>query len=257
MKQTPFLSVFTSADRNGGRNGQWINLTGKGNQFKIAQVNPAIFHDIFQICRNYLPNGELVDLHDNYADCKCFISEDGLCGFAIEPDGNLISVFSLNPRDKKGFLYAIKDLIRQEGATHLDCYVSSKQPLAGIYQKALGFHVASEMDYNMEYDHDNIAENHGMPKVAFMVNKPVEKKSFDENSYDEAVEYQQQNIERNNEYDLRQGNRAILHERFRDEELQGSNGTLEEAEASLQRGSNCSNPENTSSKLADQEFAKR
>ena len=242
-------------DRNGGRNGQWINLTGKGNQFKIAQVNPAIFHDIFQICRNYLPNGELVDLHDNYADCKCFISEDGLCGFAIEPNGNLISVFSLNPSDKKGFLYAIKDLIRQEGATHLDCYVSSKQPLAGIYQKALGFHVASEMDYNMEYDHDNIAENHGMPKVAFMVNKPVEKKSFDENSYDEAVEYQQQNIERNNEYDLRQGNRAILRERFRDEELQGSNGLLEEAEASLQRGGYRSSPETTSSKLADFELA--
>ena len=242
-------------DRNGGRNGQWINLTGKGNQFKITQVNPAIFHDIFQICRNYLPNGELVDLHDNYADCKCFISEDGLCGFAIEPNGNLISVFSLNPSDKKGFLYAIKDLIRQEGATHLDCYVSSKQPLAGIYQKALGFHVASEMDYNMEYDHDNIAENHGMPKVAFMVNKPVEKKSFDENSYDEAVEYQQQNIERNNEYDLRQGNRAILRERFRDEELQGSNGLLEEAEASLQRGGYRSSPETTSSKLADFELA--
>ena len=243
------------SDGNGGRNGQWINLTGKGNQFKMAQVNPAIFHDIFQICRNYLPNGELVDLHDNYADCKCFISEDGLCGFAIEPNGNLISVFSLNPSDKKGFLYAIKDLIRQEGATHLDCYVSSKQPLAGIYQKALGFHVASEMDYNMEYDHDNIAENHGMPKVAFMVNKPVEKKSFDENSYDEAVEYQQQNIERNNEYDLRQGNRAILRERFRDEELQGSNGLLEEAEASLQRGGYRSSPETTSSKLADFELA--
>ena len=178
-------------DRNGGRNGQWINLTGKGNQFKMAQVNPAIFHDIFQICSNYLPNGELVDLHDNYADCKCFISEDGLCGFAIEPNGNLISVFSLNPSDKKGFLYAIKDLIRQEGATHLDCYVSSKQPLSGIYQKALGFHVASEMDYNMEYDHDNIAENHGMPKVAFMVDKPTEKREFDGDSYDAAYDYQQ------------------------------------------------------------------
>ena len=179
------------SERNGGRNAEWTNLTGKGSTFKVAQVNPAIFHDVFQICRNYLPNGELVDLHDSYADCKCFISEDGLCGFAIEPNGNLISVFSLNPSDKRGFLYAIKDLIRQEGATHLDCYVSNKQPLAEIYEKALGFYVASEMDYNMEYDHDNIAENHGMPKVAFMVDRRTEKRSFDGESYDAAYEYQQ------------------------------------------------------------------
>ena len=179
------------SDRNGGRNAEWINLTGKGSTFKVAQVNPAIFHDVFQICRNYLPNGELVDLHNYYANCKCFISEDGLCGFAIEPDGNLVSVFSLNPSDKRGFLYAIKDLIRQEGATHLDCYVSNKQPLAEIYEKALGFHVASEMDYNMKYDHDNIAENHGMPKVAFMVDRRTEKRNFDGESYNAASEYQQ------------------------------------------------------------------
>ena len=63
--------------------------------FAIGEVNPKLFHDIFEVNKRYLPNGELVDLHDDYSECKCFISDDGLCGFAIEPDGNLISVFSL------------------------------------------------------------------------------------------------------------------------------------------------------------------
>ena len=65
-----------------------VNLThttkkGKINTFIIGEVNPKLFHDIFEVNKRYLPNGELVDLHDDYSDCKCFISDDGLCGFAI------------------------------------------------------------------------------------------------------------------------------------------------------------------------------
>lgn len=132
-------------------------------------VNASLFHDIFQINRQYLPNGELVDLHEDYSNAKCFISDDGLCGFAIEDDGNLISVFSLNGKDKRGFLYSISDFIREQGATHLDAYASKNQDLEAIYEKTLGFRTASRMDYNMEYDHDGIAKNHGKPDVVFMV----------------------------------------------------------------------------------------
>ena len=98
-------------------------------QFKIRKnVSGKLFHDIFEIARSYLPNGELVDLHDNYDDCVCYLSEDGTSCFAIEQKtGNLISVFNLGVR--KGFLFAIKDYIRKEGATHLDAYSSSKQDL--------------------------------------------------------------------------------------------------------------------------------
>ena len=165
-----------------------------GTTFNILQVNGSLFHDIFEINRNYLQNGELVDLHETYDNCKCYLSDDGLCGFAIEPDGNLVSVFSLNPSDKKGFLYAIKDFIAEEGATHLDAYASKTQNLELIYAKTLGFHTASSMDYNMEYDHDNIAENHGKPKVVFMVNQPTDRKTFDKNSYDDALNYAKSRI---------------------------------------------------------------
>lgn len=185
-------------DSNGGLK-QWFNLTGKGNTFQVAQVSGKLFHDIFEINRKYLENGELVDLHDDYSDCKCFLSSNGMQGFAIEPDGNVVSVFSLNPNDfvnQRGFLYAIKDLMIAEGGTHLDAYASEKQNLEAIYQKVFGAKTASVMDYNMEYDHDDIAANHGEPKVVFMVigNENVERKYFNKDQYDEAVAHQQSQL---------------------------------------------------------------
>lgn len=182
--------------RDGGRYNLRSSLTytkknGKVSTFNIGDVDPQLFHDIFEIVRTYLKNGELVDLHDDYSDAKCFITSDGLVGFAIEPDGNLVSVFSLNPKENGGFLYAIKDMVREEGATHLDVYASDKQPLQEIYSKTLGFYTAATMDYNMEYDHDDIAKNHGNPQVVFMVDHEVaEPKHFDKDSYDAAQQYQ-------------------------------------------------------------------
>jgi len=167
------------------------NKDGRIGTFAIKEVNGNLFHDIFEVTRTYLKNGELVDLHDDYSDCKCFVTDDGLCGFAIEPNGNLVSVFSLSPTTNKGFLYAIKDFVRQEGATHLDAYASPNQPLQKIYAKTLGFYPAATMDYNMKYDHDDIAKNHGNPQVVFMVDHEVaDVKHFDKDSYTEAQQYQ-------------------------------------------------------------------
>ena len=176
----------------------------KGTSFDIIEnVDGRLFHDIFEIVRTYLPNGELVDLHDNYDDAICYITSDGLAGFAVDKDGNLISVYSLYGKSKKGFLGAIKDLITEAGATHLDGYNSKIQPLAKIYSDTFGWKVASMMDYNMEYDHDNIAENHGMPQVAFMVNTEaeIETKHFDKDQYDEAVAYQLEQVENSQRVD--------------------------------------------------------
>lgn len=160
----------------------------------LEDVDGQLFHDIFEIVRNYLKNGELVDLHENYDNATCYLSADGLSGFAVEDNGNLVSVFNLNPN--VSFLKTIKDYVTKCGATHLDGYNFPKQPLAKIYQKTLGWKVASLMDYNMEFDHDDIAANHDAPQVAFMVNssQDVETKSFDKDSYDEAEAYQQEQV---------------------------------------------------------------
>lgn len=190
------LGRLLESNSNGSWHGIQSNLThtnkdGSIGSFNIGKVDGNLFHDIFEVTKTYLYNGELVDLHDNYSDCNCYVTSDGLCGFAIEPNGNLVSVFSLSPRTNKGFLYAIRDFIKQEGATHLDTYESKKQPLQEMYSKTLGFHTAATMDYNMEYDHDNIAKNYGNPQVVFMVDHEVtEPKHFDKDSYDAAQQYQ-------------------------------------------------------------------
>ena len=153
------------------------------------EVDPKLFHDIFEVARYYTHNGELVDLHDDYSDAKCFLTEDGTAGFAVESNGNLVSVFNLGTA--RGFLSAVKDLVREAGANHLDAYASSEQNLELMYEKTLDFHTAATMDYNMEYDHDDIAKNHGNPQVVFMVDHEVaEPKHFDKDSYDAAQQYQ-------------------------------------------------------------------
>ena len=190
------LGRLLESNSNGSWHGVQSNLThtnkdGSIGSFNIGKVDGNLFHDIFEVTKTYLYNGELVDLHDDYSDCNCYITSDGLCGFAIEPNDNLVSVFSLSPRTNKGFLYAIRNFIKQEGATHLDAYESKKQPLQEMYSKTLGFHTAATMDYNMEYDHDDIAKNHGNPQVVFMVDHEVaEPKHFDKDSYDAAQQYQ-------------------------------------------------------------------
>ena len=92
------------------------------------------------------------------------------------------------------------DVVKKNAKT-LDCFASPNQNLMEMYQKVFGFKTASVMDYNMEYDHDNIAENHGMPKVAFMVNSEsdIETKHFAKDQYDEAVTYRNSFINQSNE----------------------------------------------------------
>ena len=177
-----------------------LNENKYNNNFIILNNIPRdFFHDIFEIAKSYLKNGELVDLHEDYSNTKCYLTEDGMQGFAIEENGNLVSVFNLDT-NKKGFLSSIKDFIKEQGATHLDCYNSDLQPLNKIYIKTLGFKSASIMDYNMEYDHDDIAKNHNSPQVAFMVNtaEEVETKHFNKDQYDEAQAWQLHYINKDN-----------------------------------------------------------
>ena len=169
-------------------------LLDLGNYKVYTNIDGKLFHDVFEIARKYIENGELVDIHDNYDDATCYLSDDGLSGFAITRDGDLVSVYNLN-KQKGGWLRSIAPYVKQNSKT-LDCYASSNQNLQLIYSKVFGFKTASIMDYNMEYDHDNIAKNYHMPQVAFMVNtnKPVETKHFTKDQYDETKDYQIKNI---------------------------------------------------------------
>lgn len=166
--------------------------SNKNTSFRMYEnIDGDIFHDIFEIARTYTKNGELVDLHENYNDCTCYLSDDGLSGFAITSTGDLVSVYNMD-KNKKGFLSAISPVVKEKAKT-LDCYVSPKQNLQAMYTKIFDFQTASIMDHNMEYDHDDIAQNHNMPQVAFMVNtdQQIETKNFNKDQYDEAKAYQE------------------------------------------------------------------
>ena len=181
-----------------GSDGNRSRVLDLGNGFSLYEnVDGETFHDVFEITRHYLEYGELVDLHEvedteehgiGYKNTYNYLSKDGLSGFAITPDGDLISVFNANRQ--RGFLRAIAPIIKEKAKT-LDCYVSYKQNLRAMYARVFGFQTASLMAFNMKYDHDNIAVNHKKPRVAFMVNteRQVEMKNFKKDQYAEAVEY--------------------------------------------------------------------
>lgn len=174
-----------------------ILKSNKNTEFRMYEnIDGDLFHDCFEIDRTYLNNGELVDLHNNYGDCTCYLSDDGLSGFAITKNGDLVSVFNLN-ESKKGFLSAISSIVKDKAKT-LDCYISPNQNLQGMYQRFFDFKTTSIMDYNMDFDHDDIAKNHSSPQVAFMVNsiKEVETRHFNKNQYDEAKAYQESFVNR-------------------------------------------------------------
>lgn len=190
-----------NSETDGRRANEWTHLKLKSKYGDIniyGNVDGQTFHDVFEIVRTYLKNGELVDLHNaktsddeiGYNDTENYLSEDGLSGFSITKEGDLISVF--NNSDRRGWLKTIasNEEIMSRIKT-LDAYDSNQQSLPAMYKKALGMKVASLMDWNQEYDHDGIGDNHGNPKVAFMVKTDDEVivRTFGKDDYDEAVAY--------------------------------------------------------------------
>ena len=174
-----------------------------GALLRIGRVDGATFHDVFEIVRNFLPKGDAVDLHDSYgAGDKCFLSDDGLSGFAVEQDGNIVSVFSL--AEGGGFLKTVLPMIREAGGVKLDCYqFPGPTNLPDLYEKHFGFKRASSMAYDESFEPEDPAherhgfgERHGMPRIVFMVADPghaVEEKTFD-GDYDGAVAWQNANL---------------------------------------------------------------
>ena len=66
-----------------------VKHTKSGNEFNMQSIDGNTFRDCFSIVRKFLFSGDAVDIHDSYDNCKCYLSSDGLSGFAIEPDGKL------------------------------------------------------------------------------------------------------------------------------------------------------------------------
>ena len=101
-------------------------LVENTGNFKIFKdVDAETFHDLFETNKPYINKQELVDLHDvsDYENNHNYISDDGMAGFSITQDGDLISVFNNSP--KRGFLRSVANEIMNNAKT-LDCYALSK-----------------------------------------------------------------------------------------------------------------------------------
>lgn len=166
--------------------------------FNIKKVNGETFHDIFTTARLITSKGELVDVHPintdedwtGYNDCTNYLASDGLSGFSITKNGDLISVF--NASGKKGFLRSIAPFIRENAKT-LDCYVLDSSftgtNLQELYEKRFGFKTKDVVDYNWDYDHDSIGVNYNTPKIAYMYNPEIK-----ETKYSKTTKTHEQNV---------------------------------------------------------------
>ena len=103
---------------------------------------------------------------EEYKQMRLFTAENGQSGFALKPDGDIVSVFS----SEKGSLAGLMKLAIQNGGNKLDCFDTM---LPKIYKK-FGFIEVDRVKWNEEYKPANWDKeffkqwNNGEPDVVYM-----------------------------------------------------------------------------------------
>ena len=101
-----------------------------------------------------------------YSQMKTFLSPDGKSGYALKPDGELVSVFSLEKgRGDNLVRHAVS-----EGASKLDAY-DIRNKLPDLYKKH-GFEEMSRSKFNPEYAEDLDILKNEQPDFVTMERKP-------------------------------------------------------------------------------------
>lgn len=160
-------------------NGSFVaRLYPEGNPaIDLLKVDYTIFAQIFTLNRRFLYKGDYTapPEENGYEKCECYLTEDGLAGFAITDHNWLISVFSNEPW--RGFLQLICPYVKK--ATKLVCIINGQEDnheLVNSYEKTLGFLLIAKTinDTNImrEYYGDEFIENfirsYGYPYHVFM-----------------------------------------------------------------------------------------
>lgn len=119
-----------------------LNRTTNESQFDIAIKNAKTANK----------NGACVDTHPKkeLETFKLILSDDGMAGVAVKPDGDITAVFKNSNSKAKG---AVNDLIitaRANGGVKMDCY---GQFLVNSYEKC-GYKVVARIPFNEEYVND-------------------------------------------------------------------------------------------------------
>ncbi len=110
---------------------------------------------------------------EEYSQMKMFLSEDGLSGMAIKPDGDIVSVF-VNPKANFGTTlkrgHALVEFAKEQGGAKLDAFDTY---LPDFYKKH-GFEETGRNVWNEQYKPEGWSKdfykqyNNGEPDVVYM-----------------------------------------------------------------------------------------
>ena len=145
------------------------------NAAKFGELNPGIesgklFYDAIIAAKSAIQFGSSVYAYsaEEYAEMRLFLSEDGTAGFALKPDGDMVSVFS-SKKDSQG--RAAVELAVTAGAKKADAFDTT---LPRIYADH-GFRTVARLKWDetqapSDWDKQTYARhNNGMPDVVFLV----------------------------------------------------------------------------------------
>jgi len=160
------------------------------------QVSAKKFADTIQQSKDESPHGAAVYVYpvEDYQGMKLFLSDSGKSGFAVKPDGDIVSVFSM----EKGSGRSIMEAAISAGGKKLDAFDTILPEFYGTH----GFVEAARIPWNDEFAPDGWDKNafkkfnNGEPDVVMMVLDPSLEGEYQPRTdiyttdYDQAVEMQ-------------------------------------------------------------------
>jgi len=143
--------------------------------FELAPdaTSAQVFTDAITAAKNSTPFGAAVFVYapEDYAGMRLFVAEDGQTGFALKPDGDIVSVFSYGvPGGARGAI----ELAIQQGGRKLDAFAT----VLPEYYFAHGMREVARLPWDdtqapPDWDTNTFADfNDGRPDVVFMVFDP-------------------------------------------------------------------------------------
>ena len=108
-----------------------------------------LYHNtLTEVKKSLKEKGDTVSVYpvEDYKNMRLFLADDGKSGFAIKPDGDIVSVFAT--QDTSGRSHSMLELAIQNGGKKLDNYDIDK--LRNIYDNH-GFEVSERIPWDDKY----------------------------------------------------------------------------------------------------------
>jgi hypothetical protein len=137
---------------------------------KFAEVEPQNFFNAISKAGNTVKNGQRVGdtlsiyTQEEYGAMRTFLSPDGKTGYAVKPDGDLVSVFNIGGKGMGED--AVFDAIMHSGATKLDAFDQNGY-LPNKYRQ-FGFKEVDRLQWDPQYAPPKWKDEYGTPDVVFM-----------------------------------------------------------------------------------------